>query len=156
MIKTATVIVINDDGLILGVSRKTDHNDFGFPGGKLEDSDKNIIEALKRETKEETGLDLININLIHKGAYFDGFYENTFIANAIGDINFDPIKESHIVKWLIPEKVMDGSFGKYNEMVLGLIGIKRRTGAALLEAKIKWYFGENISISKAIDQLIGY
>jgi 8-oxo-dGTP pyrophosphatase MutT (NUDIX family) len=162
MIKqTATVIVVNDSGLVLGVSRKTDHNDFGFPGGKLEDYDKDTIAGLKREVREETGLELVDIELINQGEYFEGFYENTFVAKAVGEIQFDNKVETHVVKWLIPEKVMEGSFGKYNEMVLGLIGIKRRTGAALVEAKLKWYFDDNKitlqdGLDKLIDKVIGY
>jgi 8-oxo-dGTP pyrophosphatase MutT (NUDIX family) len=45
-------------GLILGVSRKDNHSSFSLIGGKAEDCDEDIIATLKRETKEETGLDL--------------------------------------------------------------------------------------------------
>jgi len=30
---TVQVVLLNPDGLVLGVSRKTDHNDFGLAGG---------------------------------------------------------------------------------------------------------------------------
>jgi len=127
MIQTASVIIKNDKGQILSVSRKDDHSDMNLPGGKREPEDTDIIEALRRETREETGLELHDLELIYEGAFFDGFYEHTYTATATGEINFDPIKEPHVVKWVEPEVVMNGSFGAYNEKVLGLIGIKRRT-----------------------------
>ena len=69
--KTAQVVLLNEDGLVLGVSRKTNHNDFGLAGGKMEDIDNdNPMAAAIRETKEETGLDIYDLNLIfaiHKG-----------------------------------------------------------------------------------------
>ncbi len=129
--KTASVILLNEKNQILGVSRKYDHNDFGFPGGKLEDDDTDIIEALRRETIEETGLELDNLVLInievieYKGQLYE---ENTYTGTCTGHINYDPIKEPHVVKWVEPEAIMDGSFGEYNERMLLIIGIKRRRG----------------------------
>ena len=51
---TAQVVLINKEGLILGVSRKTNHCDFGLPGGKMdpEDGGNPIVTAI-RETREE-------------------------------------------------------------------------------------------------------
>ena len=46
-----------DDNLVLGVSRKDDHNDWGLPGGKI-DPGETALEAVIRETKEETNLDV--------------------------------------------------------------------------------------------------
>ena len=42
-------------GLILGVSRKDDPNDFGLPGGKCEPGEDSLTTAL-RELREETGV----------------------------------------------------------------------------------------------------
>lgn len=36
--KAATVLIINN-GLFLGVSRKDNHSSFGLPGGKLEEGE---------------------------------------------------------------------------------------------------------------------
>ena len=44
--KAAQVVLINEEGLVLGVSRKTDHNDFGLPGGKVDPEDKDEMAAL--------------------------------------------------------------------------------------------------------------
>ena len=36
---SACVVLINDDGLILGVSRKNNHEDFGLVGGAMDVQD---------------------------------------------------------------------------------------------------------------------
>lgn len=111
---TAQVVLLNKDGLVLGVSRKTDHNDFGLPGGKMDPEDNgDPISTAIRETKEETGLDISNLRLvfaIHKG----GNMGYTYMADYSGEINHN---EPHVVSWLPFEKLIQGSFGKYNQLV---------------------------------------
>lgn len=111
---TAQVVLINPEGLILGVSRKDDHNDFGLIGGKMDPQDDNdpIMTAI-RETREETGLEISNLRLvfaIHK----EGFMGYTYLADYKGEINHN---EPHVVKWVPMERLVLGSFGKYNQMV---------------------------------------
>ena len=111
---TAQVVLINKEGLVLGVSRKTNHSDFGLPGGKeeLEDSGVPIITAY-RETLEETGIKANNFKLvlaIHK----DGYMSYTYLADYEGEINHN---EPHVVKWVPFQELIDGSFGKYNKLV---------------------------------------
>jgi ADP-ribose pyrophosphatase YjhB (NUDIX family) len=111
---TAQVVLINPEGLILGVSRKDNHNDFGLVGGKMDPEDNNDpIQTAIRETREETGLEISNLRLvfaIHK----EGFMGYTYLADYTGEINHN---EPHIVKWLPMERLVLGSFGKYNKMV---------------------------------------
>lgn len=121
---TAQVVLINSDGLALGVSRKDNHNDFGLAGGKMEPIDDNDpIATAIRECKEETGLDATNLRLIfaiHKSGNM-GF---TYLADYTGEIKHD---EPHTVKWVPFEVLINGSFGRYNKMVsesLTDIGIK--------------------------------
>lgn len=111
---TAQVVLINPEGLILGVSRKDNHNDFGLIGGKMEpeDNDDPIATAI-RECKEETGLDITNLRLvfaIHKS----GNMGYTYLADYSGEINHD---EPHVVSWKPMEVLINGSFGRYNKMV---------------------------------------
>ena len=54
------VVLFNDKGEVLAVSRKDDHNDFGLIGGKMDPEDRTTWDAAVRETKEETGLDIKN------------------------------------------------------------------------------------------------
>lgn len=111
---TAQVVLINPQGLILGVSRKNDHNDFGLPGGKMDPEDNGDPMATAiRECKEETGLDVSDLQLvfaIHKS----GNMGYTYLAKYSGEINHN---EPHVVKWVPFQVLINGSFGRYNEMV---------------------------------------
>lgn len=111
---TAQVVLLNKEGLVLGVSRKNDHTDFGLAGGKMEDIDNNDPMATAiRECKEETGLDVSNLRLvfaIHKS----GNMGYTYLADYEGEINHN---EPHLVKWVPFQLLINGSFGRYNQMV---------------------------------------
>ena len=132
MKKTVQAIIFNENQEVLAVSRKTDHNDFGLPGGKVDEGDYQhglygpLEAALIREVKEETGL-RINaesaelIFAIHK----DGYMGYTYLIKAwSGEIETD---EPHVVKWTHFSEIMMGSFGRYNTLVgesLNDMGIK--------------------------------
>jgi len=111
---SAQVVLINEEGLVLGVSRKHDHNDFGLPGGKMDSRDNNDpIQTAIRECKEETGLDVTDLQLvfaIHKG----GNMGYTYLAKYSGEINHN---EPHVVKWVPFQTLVRGSFGRYNQLV---------------------------------------
>ena len=121
---TAQIVLLNEEGLVLGVSRKTNHNDFGLPGGKMDPEDMGdpMVTAI-RECKEETGLDATDLELvfaIHK----NGNMGYTYLAKYTGEIEHN---EPHVVKWVPFQVLINGSFGKYNEMVsesLTSMGIK--------------------------------
>lgn len=113
MKESVQVVLLNKDGEVLAVSRKTDHNDFGLIGGKRDPEDYTLIDAAIRETKEETGLDIYNLRLIftmHK----DGYMGYTYLADWDGFIHTD---EPHVVKWTDFTEIMKGSFGKWNKLV---------------------------------------
>lgn len=110
---SAQVVLINPEGLVLGVSRKDNHNDMGLCGGKMEDIDKTPEDTAIRETKEETGLDISNLRLIF-AIHKDGYMGYTYLADYTGEINHN---EPHVVKWVEFERLVLGSFGKYNKLV---------------------------------------
>ena len=84
---TAQVVLINQDGLFLGVSRKDNHYDFGLPGGKMEPIDDNDpTNTAIREVYEETGLDIYNLRLVF-AMHKDGYMGYTYLANYKGEIN---------------------------------------------------------------------
>lgn len=120
---TVNVVLINEEGKICCVSRKDNHEAFGLIGGKVDPEDfengNNIYEVLlyaaRRETFEETGLHIYDLEII----FATGKYDNmgyTFLAK-YNDSNFN-YKEPHIVKWGTSEDLLSGPFSKYNEMVL--------------------------------------
>jgi len=117
--KIAVVALIYKNGdlgdEILAVSRKDNHNDFGLPGGKIEDSDHSIFHGLVREVKEETGL------IITRGEPIFTREDNEYIAivflvtESSWDLDhvIDP-NETGLVKWTDFETIKKGSFGHYN------------------------------------------
>jgi 8-oxo-dGTP pyrophosphatase MutT (NUDIX family) len=110
---SACVVLINPEGLVLGVSRKNNHNDFGLPGGRMEPEDGSPMVTAYRETLEETGLKISNLRLvfaIHKG----GNMGYTYLADYEGEINHN---EPHVVKWVEFRTLVRGSFGRYNQLV---------------------------------------
>ena len=112
--QSACVVLINPDGLILGVSRKDNHEDFGFIGGKMEPEDGgDPRQTIFRECKEETGLHITDLKLvfaIHRGG--DMVY--TYLAKYSGEINHN---EPHVVAWVPFQTLVRGSFGRYNQLV---------------------------------------
>jgi ADP-ribose pyrophosphatase YjhB (NUDIX family) len=114
--KAVQVVLLNEENQVLAVSRKDNHSDFGLVGGAVEKTDKSIEDAIIRECKEETGLDIYDLQLIF-AIHKYGRMQYTFIAKHKGEINFNKDVETHIVKWADYELVEKGSFGEFNVLV---------------------------------------
>jgi 8-oxo-dGTP pyrophosphatase MutT (NUDIX family) len=108
MKESATVLLFNN-GLVLGVSRKNNPDDFGLPGGRMELGETHKQCAI-RETFEETGLEIFGLYKVFERQ--DGEWHNiTFVAQWIGEIS---TKELGVVSWITFDKLKAGSFGSYN------------------------------------------
>ena len=110
--KKAVCGLLFHNNKILSVSRKSNHNDFGLFGGKLEIGET-WKEALIRECYEETGH---SINILP--VYYEAMYGDTLVRTYIciaTDWDFDyPERDLAVVKYLPPSALTSGSFGGYN------------------------------------------
>lgn len=115
------IVLYNESGQVLCVSRKDDHTSFGLPGGKMEDIDMNFPQLTAcRETFEETGIIVkpSDLQLVY-ACHHDGFMTYTYYTDKYtGTIEHD---EPHVVKWGLFDDLIAGSFGDYNKCVLDSI-----------------------------------
>lgn len=70
------LLYINDDGMVLSVSRRDNPSQWGFPGGKVDLGESNV-EAVQREVFEEIGVLAGDIS-----------YEPLFCGPCEGDVNY--------------------------------------------------------------------
>jgi 8-oxo-dGTP diphosphatase len=101
------------DGKVLGVSRKTDPNDFGLPGGKV-DEGETLYDAMVREVKEETGLTVLKAKPLFFREDTDFVAVVYLVEQYYGEISTE---EAGAVKWIDFEVLKQGSFGDYNTML---------------------------------------
>lgn len=116
MNRVSLAVILNDKGEVLCVSRKHNHEDFGLPGGKV-DQNETFEEAVIRETKEETGLDIRNLKLVF-ASHRHGAMGHTFLATIKDEENsIVYTEEPHIVAWKPWVFPMNGTFGEWNKQV---------------------------------------
>lgn len=129
----AHVVVLNESGQVLCVSRKDDHNDFGLPGGKIEKSDETNKGAAIRETLEETGIIVTKATLIY-AEHRRGAMGYTYLATEWeGEIGTD---EPHIAKWGDFTELVAGTYGEWNLKVFKSLSDYKKSKAEIYKLKL--------------------
>lgn len=115
-IKVAVSAVVRDSrGRILMIHR-TDNDKYSIPGGGLEIGES-VADAVVREVKEETGIDVEVTKLVgvfsnpdHVIAYDDGEVRQEFSICFLADPRGGELRtsaESKEVKWVTPDQLAD-------------------------------------------------
>jgi 8-oxo-dGTP diphosphatase len=114
---SVAAIIVNNDGRALMIRRR-DNAKWEPPGGVLELSES-IIDGLRREVREETGLDIEPDRLT--GVYKNmnrGIIALVFRAHTTGGSQRVSTEESTHLEWLTPEQVTERCGEAYAVRVL--------------------------------------
>lgn len=114
---TCVVLVAERGSKVLATSRKTDHRDFGLPGGKV-DPGETPEAALHRELREETGMRVFNLRKVYE-ADNAGWPIIVYTGAVKGRAS---TTENLLIKWCTWDEVCAGSFGHFNIKLRAFLG----------------------------------
>lgn len=108
-------VIYNDEGKVLGISRRNRPDDMGLPGGKV-DPGETPGQAVVREVFEETGVHVFSLREVFKRVC-EG--EDTYDAvcyEALYKGEPRAMEEGFVVKWLTWAELLDekNTFASYN------------------------------------------
>ncbi|MFO0598160.1 MAG: NUDIX domain-containing protein [Myxococcaceae bacterium] len=113
----AVVVIIEDEGRVLGVSRPGLPEDVGLPGGSI-DPGETPEQAAVREVKEETGLDVTVRHLVTRP--FHSHLVHAFVATSFSGVVH--ASEEGEAKWTDWDGVCSGRYGAFNRELQKLCG----------------------------------
>lgn len=144
--RTSYGLIVNESGEI-AVAYIEKYDMYNLIGGKIE-KDESSKQALIRETKEEIGYSLDDVEYIDNLGcyyYFDIMdkYElgiMDFFKAKLGKKICEPIEEDHKLVWIKPEKIVDKMYFEYHRYILNRY-LKYFSGLNKYEGKnLKIYF----------------
>lgn len=121
----ASLAIVRKDDLLLSISRENDLDDWTLPGGKLEPGE-NWLVGLVREVREETGTEVISADLVHEGESDDDHYVRVYVCRLADYPETFPANPEGVVKWVKPEKLVEGCFRRFNLLALSSAGVRPR------------------------------
>lgn len=124
MREAGVMLIINTEGKILGVSRRSNKELFGLPGGKKEPFES-TMEAAIRETKEETSVEVKSCIELYKrvepASDLNGedFHSYCYYAMEWSGFPKD-MEEGMTTAWLTLDELVNtkAAFGDYNKSTL--------------------------------------
>lgn len=136
--------ILNKDNYLLAIKRdKADIHQkmWDVPGGKVEENE-NLFDAMKREIKEEVGLDLESIVLTLTSSKFQGLFgdvppqivRNIYLCRAKGDVKLS--EEHSEYKWVALENLDEINFPKDEDFMLALEQLKKLIGKIDLDVNL--------------------
>ncbi|TRX60759.1 NUDIX domain-containing protein [Fulvivirga sp. M361] len=116
---TVGAIIINPNREILLCKSQKWNNQYVIPGGHIEKGER-MEDALRREVKEETGLEIYDIELIslQESIFSPQFHSERhfiFIDYCCKTNSFDVIlnEEADSYAWVLPDKILSYDLGGY-------------------------------------------
>jgi 8-oxo-dGTP pyrophosphatase MutT (NUDIX family) len=119
MKKIAVCALIEKDNLVLGVARRGSFDQWGLPGGKV-DQDEDPVSALVREVKEESNLHLDSDKLTEVFKASNGPY-NVITYRYSGNISEFKQGDAGPVEWITWRDLLNGPFADYNRKLFNFI-----------------------------------
>ena len=123
---SAKAIIINKDKFL--IIKDKDSDSWGLPGGHIQDGETSN-EAIKREVKEEIGLEIDKLDEIGiRELHFDdgGKWNTIFFRASSEDQDIDLSKESEKFKWILPQEVKNYNLNAYKEIIKEEFGIVKK------------------------------
>lgn len=117
-------LVYNKEGLFLAIKRNYTNQKWDLPGGAVE-LPETVNDALEREVKEETGLEVSNVTIVEaQSVYGDDKEYLIFLAFKCQAINPENVVLSHEhsdYKWVSKNKFLDLEASSYLKDLLNRI-----------------------------------